>query len=122
MYPCENCGLPKDGKSRFDNSGSMGHECIPELKSYIEHLKRDRNLWQDKWTETETARVNAVAEVERLRVELVGARKMACDLCSPDVPLRPDGYHHDSDGSLQWCDARADEELRLVRPFGVKKA
>jgi hypothetical protein len=52
----------------------------------------------------------AANEIERLRIELDGARKIACDSCSSDVPLRPDGYHHHSDGSLQWCDARADEE------------
>ena len=31
MYPCEHCGLPREGKSPFDNSGP--HDCIRELQT-----------------------------------------------------------------------------------------
>jgi len=40
MYPCEICGIPRDGKSRYDNSGSP-HDCITAQKDEIERLRAE---------------------------------------------------------------------------------
>jgi hypothetical protein len=39
MYPCEKCGLPRDGKSQFDNSGQP-HDCIGALQAKVERPKQ----------------------------------------------------------------------------------
>jgi len=38
MYPCEHCGLFRDGKSRYNNSG-MRHDCLSALKAEVERLR-----------------------------------------------------------------------------------
>lgn len=38
MYPCEKCGLPRDGKNQFNNSG-LQHNCIAALKAEIDRLQ-----------------------------------------------------------------------------------
>lgn len=38
MYPCERCDLPRDGRSRSNNSG-LEHDCIRALKAEIIQLR-----------------------------------------------------------------------------------
>ena len=44
MYPCEKCGLLRDGKSRFNNSGMAGHECLPALQTKIRRLEANLRM------------------------------------------------------------------------------
>ncbi len=39
MYECEVCGLLRDGKSPYSNSGRIGHDCIGALKAQVERLR-----------------------------------------------------------------------------------
>lgn len=43
MYPCEICGLPRDGKSQYDNSG-LPHDCIKELKAELQRLREHASI------------------------------------------------------------------------------
>ena len=56
-------------------------------------------------------------DVHSLIAEVKWLRKLACDLCSSDVPLGADGYHDDC-GERWLCDAASEEQIEAAKAGG----
>ncbi len=58
---CENHGTPLKEQSR------CGEDIVLWADIFIEELRKERNEWQGRWSETETERVNIRAERDELQ-------------------------------------------------------